>query len=97
MPAEAGWTSIAVRDSGQGVSAEKMDKLFQPFNRLGLESAPIEGTGIGLTIALKLAEQMGGRLEASSEPGVGSEFRLTLRAGGAVSLHRSVLPDADIA
>jgi hypothetical protein len=82
-PARAGWTRIAVRDTGHGVSAEQMDKLFQPFNRLGLESAPIEGTGIGLTIALKLAEQMGGQLEASSEPGVGSEFRLTLRHAAA--------------
>ncbi|MCU0952088.1 MAG: PAS domain-containing protein, partial [Burkholderiaceae bacterium] len=71
---EPGWGEVAVRDGGIGISAEKMDALFQPFNRLGLESAPIEGTGIGLTIALKLAEQMGGRLEASSEPGIGSEF-----------------------
>jgi PAS domain S-box-containing protein len=83
LQATDGWTTIAVRDGGLGISAEKMDKLFQPFNRLGLESASIEGTGIGLTIALKLAEQMGGRLEASSEPGVGSEFRLTLRAATA--------------
>ena len=71
---------LAVRDSGRGISASKMDALFQPFNRLGLESAPIEGTGIGLSIALKLVEQMGGTLEASSEPGVGSEFRVTLQA-----------------
>jgi CheY-like chemotaxis protein len=70
---------LAVRDSGHGISASKMDALFQPFNRLGLESAPIEGTGIGLSIALKLVEQMGGTLEASSEPGVGSEFRVTLQ------------------
>ena len=80
LPAADGRCSIAVRDTGIGVGAKQIDKLFQPFNRLGLESAPIEGTGIGLTIALKLAEQMGGRLEASSEPGIGSEFRLTLRA-----------------
>jgi PAS domain S-box-containing protein len=77
---EPGWGEIAVRDSGLGISAEKMDALFQPFNRLGLESAPIEGTGIGLSIALKLVQQMGGTLEASSEPGVGSEFRVTLDA-----------------
>jgi signal transduction histidine kinase len=67
--AQPGWCTICVRDTGHGISATKMDKLFQPFNRLGLESAKIEGTGIGLTIALRLAEQMGGRLEASSEPG----------------------------
>jgi PAS domain S-box-containing protein len=69
---------IAVRDTGHGLSAKQIDQLFQPFNRLGLESAQIEGTGIGLALSLKLTEQMGGRLEVSSELGVGTEFRVTL-------------------
>ncbi|HTT13143.1 MAG TPA: PAS domain-containing protein [Burkholderiaceae bacterium] len=69
---------IAVRDTGLGLSAKQIDQLFQPFNRLGLESAPIQGTGIGLALSLRLTEQMGGRLEVSSEPGVGTEFRVTL-------------------
>jgi PAS domain S-box-containing protein len=69
---------VAVRDTGHGLSALQIDQLFQPFNRLGLESAPIEGTGIGLALSLKLVEQMGGRLEVSSELGVGTEFRVTL-------------------
>ena len=69
---------IAVRDTGLGLSAKQIDQLFQPFNRLGLESAQIEGTGIGLALSLLLTEQMGGHLEVSSEPGVGTEFRVTL-------------------
>jgi CheY-like chemotaxis protein/anti-sigma regulatory factor (Ser/Thr protein kinase) len=69
---------LTVRDTGHGLSAKQIDQLFQPFNRLGLESAQIEGTGIGLALSLKLTEQMGGRLEVSSEPGVGTEFRVTL-------------------
>jgi CheY-like chemotaxis protein/anti-sigma regulatory factor (Ser/Thr protein kinase) len=69
---------VAVRDTGLGLSAKQIDQLFQPFNRLGLESAQIEGTGIGLALSLLLTEQMGGHLEVSSEPGVGTEFRLTL-------------------
>jgi hypothetical protein len=69
---------ISVRDTGHGLSAQQIDQLFQPFNRLGLESAQIEGTGIGLALSLNLAEQMGGRLEVSSELGVGTEFRLML-------------------
>jgi PAS domain S-box-containing protein len=89
-----GRCTISVRDTGIGISPAQMDKLFQPFNRLGLESAKIEGTGIGLTIALKLAEQMGGRLEASSEPGVGSEFRLTLRAAAADHASAAAAPEA---
>jgi PAS domain S-box-containing protein len=69
---------IGVRDTGLGLSAKQIDQLFQPFNRLGLESAQIEGTGIGLALSLKLTEQMGGKLEVSSELGVGTEFRVTL-------------------
>jgi PAS domain S-box-containing protein len=74
---------IAVRDTGHGLSARQIDQLFQPFNRLGLESAPIQGTGIGLALSLKLIEQMGGKLEVSSELQVGTEFRVTLPAASA--------------
>ncbi|GMV60322.1 MAG: hypothetical protein AMXMBFR72_34130 [Betaproteobacteria bacterium] len=77
--AEDGGVVIAVRDSGVGLNARQIDKLFQPFNRLGLEHIAPEGTGIGLAISLRLVEQMRGRLEVSSEPGVGSEFRVHLQ------------------
>jgi hypothetical protein len=76
--ADGAHVRLAVRDTGRGLSAEQLDKLYQPFNRLGLESAAIEGTGIGLVISLKLTERMGGRLDVWSEPGVGSEFSVTL-------------------
>jgi hypothetical protein len=69
---------IAVQDAGIGMSAEKLAQLFQPFNRLGAEQLPIEGTGLGLVIARQLAEAMGGRLEVKSTLGVGSEFTLRL-------------------
>ena len=75
-----GQVSIAVRDTGRGIPAAQLDELFQPFNRLGAEAAGIEGTGIGLTICRKLVEQMDGRILVSSEAGVGSEFRVVLRA-----------------
>jgi PAS domain S-box-containing protein len=74
---------IAVRDTGPGLAPAQIEKLFEPFNRLGMESAPIEGTGIGLTIALRLVEQMGGRLTVTSEPGVGSAFHVALQAASA--------------
>jgi hypothetical protein len=77
--ADDGGVVIAVRDTGVGLSAQQIDKLFQPFNRLGLEHIAPEGTGIGLAISLRLVEQMRGRLEVSSEPGVGSEFRVSLQ------------------
>ena len=75
---------IAVRDSGRGLTPAQLDKLYQPFNRLGLETAPIEGTGIGLIITRMLVEQMSGQLDVASEPGIGSEFSVTLRAASAV-------------
>ena len=69
---------VSVRDTGEGLSSDKLDQLFQPFNRLGQEAGPVEGTGIGLVISRRLAELMGGTLHASSRPGQGSTFTLEL-------------------
>ena len=83
--AEDGRVAVEVNDSGAGMSAEQVAQLFQPFNRLGRESGPVEGTGIGLVISLRLAELMSGTLYAQSSPGTGSTFTLELpRAAGAL-------------
>ncbi|MDE2504194.1 MAG: CHASE domain-containing protein [Burkholderiales bacterium] len=71
---------IAVSDSGLGMTESQLAALFQPYNRLGREASGIEGTGIGLVISRRLAELMGGTLEAASEAGVGSVFTLRLPA-----------------
>jgi CheY-like chemotaxis protein/two-component sensor histidine kinase len=73
-----GRLALDVIDTGPGMSAAQVTQLFQPFNRLGHESGPIEGTGIGLVISLRLAELMGGTLSAKSSPGLGSTFTLEL-------------------
>ncbi len=65
---------ITVTDNGMGIPANKQDKLFEPFQRAGQETGPIEGTGIGLTITKRLAEMMKGRVGFASEVGRGSEF-----------------------
>ncbi len=65
---------IRVCDTGQGIPAEKLGQLFQPFSRLGAENGRIEGTGVGLALTKKILEQMQGRIGVSSQPGVGSEF-----------------------
>lgn len=70
--------AIVVRDTGRGMTPRQLAGLFEPFNRLGAERDGIEGTGIGLSIAQQLTQHMGGRLEVSSRPGQGSEFRLWL-------------------
>jgi PAS domain S-box-containing protein len=65
---------ITVEDTGMGIAASKQDKLFQPFQRAGQETGPIEGTGIGLVITKRLAELMHGRVGFTSTEGKGSEF-----------------------
>ncbi len=65
---------ISVRDSGMGLPHEKLLQLFQPFNRLGQEIGTKEGTGLGLVVAKRLVELMGGCIGVESTVGVGSEF-----------------------
>jgi PAS domain S-box-containing protein len=65
---------INVRDTGEGLSAEKMAQLFQPFNRLGQEVGAEEGTGIGLVVSKRLVELMGGQIGVQSLVGNGSVF-----------------------
>jgi signal transduction histidine kinase/CheY-like chemotaxis protein len=74
------WVRISVQDTGNGLRQDQLDSLFQPFNRLGQEAGPVEGTGIGLVVTKRLVELMGGRIEVTSTVGVGSLFTLELRA-----------------
>jgi CheY-like chemotaxis protein len=69
---------ISVKDSGPGLSPEKLAQLFQPFNRLGQEALGEEGTGIGLVMTKRLVELMGGVIGVKSTVGVGSEFWVEL-------------------
>jgi PAS domain S-box-containing protein len=65
---------ITVVDDGIGIPGDKLDKIFEPFQRAGQETGPIEGTGIGLAISKRLAELMKGRVGFTSEIGRGSTF-----------------------
>jgi len=65
---------ITVVDDGLGIAADKLDKIFEPFQRAGQETGPIEGTGIGLAISKRLAELMKGRVGFTSEVERGSSF-----------------------
>jgi len=82
---------VEVEDSGQGIAPEFVDSLFQPFATHGKP----HGTGLGLTICRKIAEDHGGRIWATSTPGKGATFAFTLpvanRArGGRAADFRSV-------
>jgi PAS domain S-box-containing protein len=69
---------ILVRDSGPGVPADKLPRLFTPFDRLGAEMTDIQGTGMGLALSRRLTEAMGGTLTADSIEGKGSSFTIEL-------------------
>jgi CheY-like chemotaxis protein len=74
QPVAPGRTRVNIKDSGAGLSPEKITQLFQAFNRLGQESGDEEGTGIGLVVTLRLVELMGGSMGVESRVGVGSVF-----------------------
>jgi PAS domain S-box-containing protein len=74
---------LVVKDTGLGMSAQQLTKLFQPFNRLGKEHSTIEGTGIGLAITQHLVELMGGEVSVSSQLRVGTQFCVVLKAAQA--------------
>jgi PAS domain S-box-containing protein len=65
---------VTVTDTGFGIPLEKQSLLFQPFQRAGQETGPIEGTGIGLVITRKLAMLMTGEVGFESVEGEGSAF-----------------------
>jgi PAS domain S-box-containing protein len=73
--------TIRVSDTGIGIPADKLEAVFEPFVQVGRSlTSPREGTGLGLAISRDLARAMGGELTASSSPGEGSEFTLSLPA-----------------
>jgi signal transduction histidine kinase/ActR/RegA family two-component response regulator len=75
---EDGRVSLVVTDTGPGIPASDLERIFAPFERLDAAQTGIEGTGIGLPLARALAQAMTGELTASSVPGQGSAFTVTL-------------------
>jgi signal transduction histidine kinase/ActR/RegA family two-component response regulator len=76
---EAGELHFTVADTGPGMTAEKLARLFEPFNRLGAERTKVEGTGIGLALSRRLAELMNGELSVESVIGQGTIATLVLK------------------
>ena len=69
---------LSVTDQGIGISPEDLDHLFKPFGRTGQARKTAPGVGLGLSVARRIVEAHGGRIEVESHPGEGSTFRVRL-------------------
>ena len=78
LAADAQHVDFVVRDNGLGLQATQLERLFEPFNRLGREQAAMPGAGLGLVISRQLVQAMNGQLRVESEPGQGSSFTIAL-------------------
>ena len=85
------WITLAVADTGIGMTAEQMGKLFHEFSQASSATASkYGGTGLGLVISRRFCQMMGGDITVASEPGHGSTF--TIRLPRIVDLPKEVGP-----
>ena len=90
-----GQATIAVQDTGLGISPQHLGRIFEPFYRIDdgrPEPTGADSSGLGLAIAKTLAQAMQGDLQVRSEPGLGSTFTLTLPQAAAGAEDRSAQP-----
>jgi signal transduction histidine kinase/DNA-binding response OmpR family regulator len=85
---------VSVRDTGCGIPADRMDRLFRAFSQVDASTTrKYGGTGLGLAISRKLTEIMGGRIWVESEPDMGSTFQFVLPLRAAAAVESIQAPD----
>jgi signal transduction histidine kinase len=85
---EKQWVIIAIKDTGVGIAAEDLGKIYDPFFTT---KSPDKGTGLGLSLSLKIIDELGGRIKVQSKKGKGTEFIVYLKKAekGSVQEKRS--------
>ena len=78
-----GFVAISVRDTGRGIPADYLDRIFEPF--VQVPNAPAGGAGLGLSISRRIVQAHGGQLAVRSQVGQGTTFTFTLPLAARIS------------
>jgi two-component system sensor histidine kinase KdpD len=81
-PTEAGGAQICVRDYGEGIAQDELDRVFDAFYRSPASAKKARGLGLGLAVCKRVIEAMGGTIWAVARPEGGSDFIFTLQPAG---------------
>jgi signal transduction histidine kinase len=89
-----GRQKVSVADTGSGIPSDRLDELFIPFNRLDADKSQTQGTGVGLAVAKRLVELMGGEIGVESRLGEGTIFWVELPEHGSDDAAAGIAPIA---